>query len=157
MMNASVKSGLSFGLTSGIITTIGLIIGLGIGTNSKTVVIAGILTIAFVDALSDAFGIHMEKESEHKNSKDIWRASIATLVSKIILALTFLVPVWFLDLNNALIASIIWSGVLLIVLSYIIAKSNKEKILKVVGEHLGIALIVIVLTYFIGEIISLIL
>ena len=89
--------------------------------------------------------------------KDIWRASIATLVSKIILALTFLVPVWFLDLNNALIASIIWSGVLLIVLSYIIAKSNKEKILKVVGEHLGIALIVIVLTYFIGEIISLIL
>ena len=156
-MNKSIKSGLSFGLTSGIITTIGLIIGLGIGTNSKTVVIAGILTIAFVDALSDAFGIHMEKESEHKNSKDIWRASIATLVSKIILALTFLVPVWFLDLNNALIASIIWSGVLLIVLSYIIAKSNKEKILKVVGEHLGIAAIVIVLTYFIGEIISLIL
>ena len=156
-MNASVKSGLSFGLTSGIITTIGLIIGLGIGTNSKTVVIAGILTIAFVDALSDAFGIHMEKESENRKSKEIWSASFATLISKLLLALTFLIPVWFFELGDALVASVIWAGVLLIILSYTIAKSNKEKILRVVGEHLGIAIIVIILTYIIGDIIKILL
>ena len=153
-MDGSIKSGLSFGLTSGIITTLGLIIGLGIGTSSKNVVIAGILTIAFVDALSDSFGIHIEKESEHKNKKEIWSASGATLFSKLILALTFLVPIWFLDLNNALIASIIWAVVLLIFLSSIIAKSNKERIRNVVFEHIGIAVLVIILTYIIGEIIA---
>jgi len=156
-MNKSVKSGLSFGLTSGIITTLGLIIGLGIGTGSKTVVIAGILTIAFVDALSDSFGIHIEKESEHKNKKDIWTASGATLFSKLILALTFLVPFYFLELSSALVASVVWAIILLIVLSFEIAKSNKEKVSKVVTEHLAISIFVIILTYFIGEAIALLL
>ena len=156
-MNESVKSGLSFGLTSGIITTLGLIIGLGIGTNSKTVVIAGILTIAFVDALSDSFGIHIAKESEKKGVKEIWVASGATLFSKIIITLTFLIPVLFLDLNNALIASILWSIVLLIILSSEIARSNKKSKRKVIFEHLVIAVIVIILTFVIGELISFIL
>jgi len=155
-MDKNIKSGLSFGLTSGILTTLGLIIGLGIGTGSKSVVIAGILTIAFVDALSDSFGIHVEKESENKSTKEIWTASGATLFSKLILALTFLIPVWLFDLDLALIASIIWATTLLIILSFEIAKSNKEKINRVILEHLAIALLVIILTYIIGELISLI-
>ena len=153
-MDKNIKSGLSFGLTSGILTTLGLIIGLGIGTNSKSVVIAGILTIAFVDALSDSFGIHVEKESENKSAKEIWTASGATLFSKLILALTFLIPVWLYEINLALIASIIWATVLLIIISFEIAKSNKEKTIKVILEHLAITLLVIVLTYIIGGLIS---
>jgi hypothetical protein len=53
------KIGLSFGLTSGLITTLGLMIGLNSGTNSKLVVIGGILTIAVADSLSDSLGIHI--------------------------------------------------------------------------------------------------
>jgi len=41
-MRHSLKTGLSFGLTSGIITTIGLMVGLNSGTHSKLVVIGGI-------------------------------------------------------------------------------------------------------------------
>ena len=77
--------------------------------------------------------------------------------SKILVALTFLAPVYFLDLNGALIASSIWAIVLLITLSFEITKSNKEKVRKVVFEHLGIATAVIILTYVVGEIISFIL
>ena len=52
-MEHSFRVGMSFGLTSGIITTLGLIVGLHSGTHSKLAVIGGILTIAMADALSD--------------------------------------------------------------------------------------------------------
>ena len=67
-MNHSIKTGFSFGLTSGIITTLGLIVGLNSGTGSKLVVLGGILTIAIADAFSDALGIHISEESENKHN-----------------------------------------------------------------------------------------
>ena len=45
-MRLSLKIGFSFGLTSGVITTLGLMVGLHSGTNSKLAVMGGILTIA---------------------------------------------------------------------------------------------------------------
>ena len=79
-MKISIRKGVGFGLTSGIITTLGLIVGLNAGTHSKIVVIAGILTIAIADAFSDSMGIHISEESGHKNksSKEIWESTIST-------------------------------------------------------------------------------
>jgi hypothetical protein len=68
MMKHSLKTGFSFGLTSGIITTLGLMVGLHSGTHSKFVVIGGILTIAVADAFSDALGIHVSEETENKHA-----------------------------------------------------------------------------------------
>jgi len=77
----SFKTGLSFGLTSGIITTLGLIVGLHSGTHSKMVVIGGILIIAIADAFSDALGIHISEESENEHTtREVWESSIATLI-----------------------------------------------------------------------------
>jgi vacuolar iron transporter family protein len=45
-MKRSFRKGVSFGLTSGIITTLGIIVGLHSGTNSKILVIgAGVVQI----------------------------------------------------------------------------------------------------------------
>ena len=75
-MNHSVKVGFSFGLTSAVITTLGLIVGLNAGTHSKLVVLGGIITIAIADAFSDALGIHVSEESEGKHSqKEVRRQS----------------------------------------------------------------------------------
>ena len=75
-MKHSLKVGFSFGLTSGIITTLGLLTGLNSSTNSKLVVIGGILTIAIADAFSDALGIHVSEESENKHtSREIWEST----------------------------------------------------------------------------------
>lgn len=72
-MKHSLKIGFSFGLTSGIITTLGLMVGLHSGTHSKLVVIGGVLIIAIADAFSDALGIHVSEESENKHvTKEIW-------------------------------------------------------------------------------------
>lgn len=71
-MKISIRKGLGFSLTSGIITTLGLIIGLNAGTGSKIVIIGGILTIAIADALSDSLGVHMSEESGSKRTKKIY-------------------------------------------------------------------------------------
>ena len=68
-MKLSIKKGLGFGLTSGIITTLGMMVGLHSSTHSDKVVIGGILIIAVADAMSDALGIHISEETDARKSK----------------------------------------------------------------------------------------
>ncbi|MCW1309363.1 MAG: hypothetical protein QXP04_01585, partial [Candidatus Nanoarchaeia archaeon] len=76
-IDSSTKKGFSFGLVSGIITTLGLIVGLHSGTHSKLAVLGGIMTIAVADAFSDALGVHISEESEIKHStREIWTSTI---------------------------------------------------------------------------------
>lgn len=154
-MIRSVKTGFSFGLTSGIITTSGLMVGLNAGTHSKLVVIGGILIIAVADAFSDALGIHLSQESENIHStKEVWISTVSTFLTKFIFALTFVVPVLMFQLQMAIIIGLIWGISLLGILSFIIAKEEKRKPWKVIGEHLIIASLVIFITNFVGNWIS---
>jgi VIT1/CCC1 family predicted Fe2+/Mn2+ transporter len=108
-MKASFKTGFSFGLTSAIITTLGLMVGLQAGTQSRLAVIGGILTIAVADAFSDALGIHISQESEAENKpRVIWEATLATFLSKFLFALTFVIPVLYLPLSLAVFISMLW-------------------------------------------------
>ena len=116
-MRHSIKTGLSFGLTSGVITVLGLLVGLHSGTGSKAVVMSGILIIAIADALSDAFGIHMAEESENVHSqKEIWESTFSAFISKLVVSLTFIVPFFIFSLSGAVIVSIVWGLLLLGVL-----------------------------------------
>lgn len=154
-MKLSVKTGFSFGLTSGIITTLGLIVGLDASTHSQLVIIGGVLTIAIADSFSDALGVHVSQESQNKHSaKAIWESTIATFLSKLIFASTFIIPILLLELQSAILISVIWGFLILAIFSYFIAKQNKESAWKVVGEHLLIALIVVLITRFVGGWIS---
>ena len=154
-MNHSLKTGFSFGLTSGVITTLGLISGLHSGTGAKTVIIGGVLTIAIADAFSDALGIHISEESEIKhNPKEIWVSTISTFLAKFVFSSSFLVPVILLPLDSAFIASIIWGILLILIFSYILAKQQKESPFKVIGEHLLIVVVVLVVTHLTGDLIS---
>jgi VIT1/CCC1 family predicted Fe2+/Mn2+ transporter len=151
-MKHSLKVGFSFGLTSGIITTLGLMVGLHSGTHSKLAVIGGVLTIAIADAFSDALGIHISEESEIKHTaKEIWEATISTFFSKFVFALTFIIPLLLFELSTAIVVSIIWGLSVLSILSFSLAKEQKEKPWKVVAEHLIIALVVIIITHHVGH------
>jgi len=155
MMKHSIKTGVSFGLTSGIITTLGLMVGLHSGTHSKPAVIGGVLTIAIADAFSDALGIHVAEESENTHStKEIWEATIATFSTKFAFALTFLVPILLLELSKAVVVSVIWGLSVLTLLSIAIARGEKIRAWKMVAEHLSIAVVVIVMTHYVGDWIS---
>lgn len=151
-MRHPLKTGLSFGLTSGIITTLGLMVGLHSGTGSKLVVIGGILTIAIADAFSDALGIHVSEEAENKHTtKEIWESTLCTFAAKFIFATTFLVPVLLFPLTTAIMVSIAWGLSLLAIFSFYLAKEQEEKAWKVAGEHLLIAVVVILTTHYVGH------
>ena len=154
MMN-SLKKGISFGLTSGVITTLGLIVGLNSGTHSRTVVISGIITISLADAFSDALGIHISEEVDHRHSgNQVWVATIATFFTKLIFSLTFLLPVIFFQLSHAIVVSLIWGLLVLVALSYFIAKVQGNSAWKVIVEHVLIAIVVIGATHCIGSWVS---
>ena len=68
-MRRSFKIGFSFGITSGIITTLGLMVGLHSSTDSKFVVIGGLFTIAIADAFAEAMGMHFATESQNRITK----------------------------------------------------------------------------------------
>ena len=151
MLNHSVKTGVCFGLTSGVITTMGLMVGLNSGTHSRLAVLGGVLTIAVADAFSDALGIHIAEESENIHTPwEIWQATIATFLSKFLFALTFAVPVLVLELSTAVIVSIVYGLTVLGALSWYLAKDQGEEPLKVIAEHIFIALVVIGATHAIG-------
>lgn len=151
-MRHSVRTGFSFGITSGIITTLGLIVGLHAGTGSQAVVIGGVLTIAVADAFSDALGVHVSEESENAHSgREIWAATAATFVAKFAFAMTFAVPMLLLPLGAAIVASLVWGLSLLAVFSYYIARQQQARPWRVVGEHLLIAAVVIAITHYVGD------
>lgn len=155
MLKHSFKTGFSFGLTSGIVTTLGLMVGLHSGTHSRFVVIGAVLTIAIADAFSDALGIHMSEEAGGKyRIKEIWVSTISTFLSKFIFAVTFIVPLLLFPFFTALIVSVIWGLSLLSILSFYIAQEKKAKPWKVIMEHLAVALVVIVITHYLGDWIS---
>jgi vacuolar iron transporter family protein len=82
-MKDSLRTGISFGLTSAVITTLGLMVGLHSATGSRLAVLGGVLTIAIADAFSDALGIHVSEESECiHTTRQTWGATIATFVTK---------------------------------------------------------------------------
>ena len=154
-MRESFRTGLSFGLTSGIITTLGLMVGLNSSTHSRIAVLGGILTIAVADALSDALGIHISEESENQHThKEIWESTFATFITKFLFALTFAVPILLFTLTTAVIISVIWGLTMLGILSFQLARLQKVTPWKVITEHLTIAITVIVVTYGVGILLS---
>lgn len=148
----SLRGGLGFGLTSGVVTTLGLIVGLHSGTHSKIVIIGGILTIAVADAFSDALGIHISEESEKGHAvKEIWEATFATFFSKLVIALTFIFPVLFFNLISAILISVLWGLFLIGLFSFYTAKQHHKKPRGVILEHILIAGLVIIITHYIGD------
>lgn len=152
MLKGSFKTDLSFGLTSGIITTLGLMVGLHSGTHSKLVVIGGIVTIAVADAFSDALGIHVSQESENQHStREIWESTLATFLAKFLFAATFLMPILLLPITSAIVVSVGWGLFLLGLFSFYMAKDQQVPPWPVITEHLVIALLVIAITHYVGH------
>jgi len=115
----------------------------------------GILIIAVADSMSDALGIHLAEESDpHSDTKQIWLATLVTFVTKFIVSLSFAVPLLIFPLELGVMISVLWGMLILIVLSWQLARAQETAVLPVVGEHLLIAVGVVVLSYFVGSWVS---
>jgi VIT1/CCC1 family predicted Fe2+/Mn2+ transporter len=113
------------------------------------------VAIAIADAFSDAVAMHVSEESEGVHSRnDVLEATLTTFFTKFIFALSFVVPIWFLALDIAVVVDIIWGLLIMTVFNILLARSQKEGVLRVVFEHLTIAVAVVLITYFVGSFLS---
>lgn len=151
MQNKGARTGIFFGATSGVITTIGLITGLSAGTNSLVAVLGGILVVAVADAMSDALGIHIAQEADPDSTEEhIWAATIWTFVTKLVVALSFAVPLLWLPLQTAVAVAVGWGLFVITLLSAYLARMQRVAALPIVTEHLGIAIVVVAISHYIG-------
>jgi len=145
------RTGLFFGATSGVITTIGLIVGLNSGTKSITAVLGGILVIAVADAMSDALGIHLAEEANPNTTHaHVWSATIMTFLTKFVFSISFAVPLLLLPLAPAVMVSVAWGLLVIVILSYFLARAQGESPVAIITEHVGIAILVVIFSHFIG-------
>jgi VIT1/CCC1 family predicted Fe2+/Mn2+ transporter len=150
-MSLSIRKGLSFGLTSGVITTLGMVVGVNASTSSRLAVIAGIVAIAIADAFSDAVAMHVSEESEGGHSRrEVMEATTTTFLAKFVFALTFVLPIWFVPLDIAVMIDILWGLSIMTVFNFLLARSQDESTFRVIAEHLAIAIVVVLITYVVG-------
>ncbi|MCW4031556.1 MAG: hypothetical protein NWE80_04240 [Candidatus Bathyarchaeota archaeon] len=154
-MKETLLKGVGFGLTSGVITTLGIIVGLHSGTHSKLAVLAGMVVLAIADAFSDAIGIHISEEAEGEHAtREIWEATLFTFSSKFVFSLTFVPLIIFIEeISTAILASVVWGLFLIVIISFYTAKLQNKNINRTIAEHLLVTIIVIFLAHYLGDII----
>ncbi len=151
---------ISFGLTSGVITALGMIVGLNSATSSKLAVVAGIIVMAIADGLADAAGLHVAEETEvgkggvKHTPKEVWLTTLFTFLSVSGFILTFAVPVLIFPLKTAVALAIAWGFLLLILLNFYTAKIKKESPIRVISEHILVALFVIIACHWVGHLVA---
>lgn len=141
----------SFGATSAIVTSLALIVGLSKNINPKLTIIGSLLVIAIADNVSDSLGIHIFQESDLKKPKVVSVSTFSNFFTRFLVVLIFVLLVAFLPIDYAVIVSIVLGISLLSVLSYFIGKEQKTNPYLSILEHVAIAILIIVASYFLRE------
>ena len=143
----------SLGSTAAIITSMGLIAGLShAGTKAGT--IASLLIIAVADNISDSLSLHIYKESEGADRKEVSSDTYGNFVARLLVVLTFVALVMFLSSNLAVICASLWGLTLLTLLSVSIARAKQTYPPTEIVWHLLVAVLVIVVSTLLGDFIS---
>lgn len=155
-------TGISFGLTTAVITSLGMIVGLHSATSSKLAVVAGIVVMAIVDGLSDAISLHtaeeaeVEKERTKHTQKEVWLTTLFTFLAGCGFSLTFVIPILLFPIKTAVFVAIAWGMLLLILLNFHIGRIKKENPIKLISEHILLVVFVIIVSYLVGNLIAMV-
>ena len=144
----------SFGATSAIITNLAIITGLDSINNAKLSIIGGLLVIAIADNISDTLGIHIYKEAETTNKKEIFLTTFTSYFTRLFISMIFVLIVLIFPLSLAIYLSIIYGFLVLSLISYIIAYQKKINPIKAMLWHITVAFFVIILSSYLGSKIS---
>jgi len=97
-------------------------------------------------------GEHISEESkENPLDADVRNITISTFLTKLIVGLSFVIPFVSLPVAHAVVVSIIYASLVLILLSLRIAKRTGQNRLEVVAEHLLVGFAVVIITFFLGK------
>jgi adenylate cyclase class IV len=146
---------LAFGITSGILTTLGVLVGVKSATEARLSVIASVAAIAVADSCSDAFGMYMAKVSQRGVApREALRHALATFAGKAFLPITFVVPLLALPLNAAIAVDLAWGALALALLSAEQAVVEQRSIARRIARNLAVAAVIVVNTWLIGSLVA---
>jgi vacuolar iron transporter family protein len=143
-----------FGSAAAIITNVSLIVGLGSAQAGKGPIIGALLTIAIADNISDSLGIHLYKESEGYEGTMSLLATAVSFTARLVVSLSFIAVVLALPISTAIPVATAWGLLLLTILSYLINRSRNQSSIMEIAKHLFVALIVIWLSRYAGDLIA---
>ena len=145
----------SFGGTAAIVTSVALIFGLDAATATKSTIVSGLLIVALADNLTDALSMHVYQESERQlEPREAFIATWSNFLTRLLLALTFVLLVVVFPIASAVVASAVWGLLLLVALTWAIARERKVSFAVELGKHCAAALAVIAASRGIGAFIT---
>lgn len=164
-MEKWLKTGLNSGLIAGLLLIVGVICGLTLAGAGRYIILAGVLVVAFSDAISDAFGyllnqniLESKSNLESPTGSEIktydWQTFITIIFSKLIVASTFLIPLLLTSEIIALYISLIWSLLLLLFLAWLETRGNQKRMISQMLLNLAIFLMVVAAAFYIGRSLS---
>ena len=143
----------SFGATSSTVTSLGIVFGLLTSGNPKASIIGSLLVIAVADNIADSLGIHIYRESTATRKENTRMFTISNFLTRFGITLSFVVLFAFLPVDIAAGSCMAIGMGILVFLSYLIGVQRKTSIRHEIFVHLGIAIPVIVISHFLGELI----
>jgi VIT1/CCC1 family predicted Fe2+/Mn2+ transporter len=141
---------ISFGGTAAIVTSMGLIMGLGAAESSRQSIVSALVIVALADNLSDSLSVHVYQEAEQLESREAFRSTLANFVTRLLVALSFVVLVIALPRDLLAIATVVWGFLLLGLLTFRIARARGARVDKEIAKHIVIAAIVLVISRWLG-------
>jgi VIT1/CCC1 family predicted Fe2+/Mn2+ transporter len=117
--------------------------------------VSGLLIVALADNLTDALSMHIYQESERRlQAHEAFRATLSNFVTRLLLALTFVLLVALLPLSRAIVLSAAWGLLLLVALTWALARERKVGFVSEVLKHVGAALAVILVSRGVGVLLA---
>jgi VIT1/CCC1 family predicted Fe2+/Mn2+ transporter len=141
----------SFGVTSAIITNLGLIVGFDSLTNPKSSIIRSMLVIAVADNISDSLGMHVYQESQKLSRKEVMASTFSNYGTRLLASLVFILLIALLPMPIATLIALIYGLGLLVLTSYFIARDSNTPVVKAVLEHIVVAVLVILVSDWLGK------
>ena len=142
------------GSSAAIITNASLIVGLGSARAGKGPILGGLLTIALADNISDSLGIHLYKESEGCGERLSLLATVLNFSSRLLVSFSFIAMVLMFPVSQAIVLGVVWALVLLTFVSFLITQSNHENSVLEILKHILVAVVVIALSRWVGDLIA---
>ena len=139
-------SRISFGVTAAVVTSMALISGLSAADATKTIIVSALLIAAFADNLTDALSIHIFQESEQIDQKNAFNGTITNFVTRLLLSISFVLLVGLFPLEYVAKGAIVWGMLLLVILTYLVARERKVKPMLEVVKYLLVASAVIIVS-----------
>jgi len=135
---------ISFGVTSAIVTSLAFIVSLSGNNEPRMPIIGSLLVFAIADNISDSLGIHIFQESDLKKTGTLNASTVSNFSARFLIILSFVVVVYLMPIQLAVITSVVWGISILMFLTYQIAIEREAKPLPSMIQHFVIAVLVII-------------